>query len=338
MTNISTGDLARAYLLRHHTSNTKAQLQRLTGELSSGRKADLGDAVAGDFRALAGIEHSLKALKAYHMAAVEAGMLAGTVQTALESFQSAASDVSFKLLAAGTNGNAIQVRTSASEARRALFTAASALNVQTGDRFLLSGAATDQKPVSGGQDILDALTIAISGQTSAAGVTSAITAWFDAPSGGGGYVDIAYDGSQQPLTPLRIGQDASASLSLSAADPNLREVLKGLAIGAIVAEGALAGDPVGQARLVKTAGQTLIAADGNLTAVRADVGLVEAQVADALTRNGAEASALEITRNGIIVADPYGTASDIEAVSTQLQTMYTLTARLSQLTLANYLK
>ncbi len=83
MTNISTGDLARAYLLRHHTSNTKAQLQRLTGELSSGRKADLGDAVAGDFRALAGIEHSLKALKAYHMAAVEAGIVPDEIQVSV---------------------------------------------------------------------------------------------------------------------------------------------------------------------------------------------------------------------------------------------------------------
>ena len=338
MTNITTGDMARAYLLRHHTSDLKTQMQRLTGELSSGRKADLGKAVAGDFRTLAGIEHSLSSLKAYQTAATEAGLFAGAIQTALETVQDTTAQVSPKLLAAGTSGNVTQVRTSAAEARQALFSAASALNVQIGDRYLLSGTATDQRPVSGGQDILDALTVAIAGQTTAAGVTSAISAWFDAPAGGGGYVDSIYGGSQSALTPFRIGQEAEASIGLTAADPDLREVLKSLAIGAMVAEGALAGDPVGQALLVRTSGQKLISADGNLTAIRADVGVVEAHVADTVTRNAAEASTLEITRNGVIAADPYETASDVEAISTQLETMYTLTARLSRLSLANYLR
>ena len=82
----------------------------------------------------------------------------------------------------------------------------------------------------------------------------------------------------------------------------------------------------------------MIAADSNLTAVRADVGISEAQITDTLTRNASEASALAIARNGIVAADPYETASNIEAVSIQLETLYSLTARLSRLTLVNFLK
>lgn len=338
MTNITTGDMARAYLLRRHTADIKSQMQTLTAELSTGRKADVGRAVSGDYRILAGIEHGLSTLEAFHTTATEADLFAGGVQTALETVQSASSDVSANLLAAGTGGNSAQVHTTASNTRQAFFAAVSAINLQIGDRYLLSGAATDRKPVSGAQEILDSLTVVIAGQTTVDGVSSAIANWFDAPVGAGGFLDSAYGGSQSGLSPIKIGQDSNFSIGLTAAAPELREVLKGLAIGALVAEGALAGNNVAQADLLKVAGDTLIAADSNLTAVRADVGISEAQITDTLTRNASEASALAIARNGIVAADPYETASNIEAVSTQLETLYSLTARLSRLTLANFLK
>ena len=54
-------------------------------------------------------------------------------------------------------------------------------------------------------------------------------------------------------------------------------------------------------------------------------------------RNAAEASALQIARNGLVAADPYDTATAIQAVQTQIETLYTLTARLSRLSLTDYL-
>ncbi len=74
-----------------------------------------------------------------------------------------------------------------------------------------------------------------------------------------------------------------------------------------------------------------------LIEMRAHVGSVEAHVEQASARNAAETSALEIARSDMISADPYDTASALEAVTTQMETLYTLTARLSRLNFADYM-
>jgi flagellar hook-associated protein 3 FlgL len=338
MNNVSIGDMAQTFMLRRHNVEIKTQIQRLTAELTSGKKSDLADAVAGDFKALAGIEHRLTTLKAYHTATAEAALFTGTLQNALEVTQQLATDVAPSLTSAGTGGGFTEVNTTANEARQKLFSTVSALNARVGDRYLLSGAATDQKPILGAQDILDALTVATTGQIDAAGTLAAIDTWFDAPYGGGGYLDAIYGGAAAPLAPFAIGPQDAATMTITAADETLRETLKGLAIGAMVAEGALSGNNAERALMVKTAGETLLGSGVNLAGLRANLGTIEGHVGDISTRNAAETTALEIARNGIIAADPFTTASDLETVTTQLETLYTLTARLSRLSLADFLR
>ncbi len=338
MNNVSLGDLAQSFSLRRYNADMKMHLQRLTAEMSTGRKSDLAKAVSGDFKTLAGIEHSLLSLEGFHAATSEAALLTGALQTALETTQSLSSDLAPTLTSAGTTGGQTHVNVASFDARQKLHAAVSALNARVGDRYLLSGAATDKKPVSGGQDILNALTSAISGQVTATGVITAIAGWFDAPVGGGGYLDTVYGGSATPLAPFSIGADDRASMTITAADGTLRETLKGLALAAMVAEGALPGDTTGHALIMKTAGQTLLTANTDMATLRANLGSAEGHIADISTRNAAEASSLQIARSNIIAADPFATANELEAVKTQLETLYTLTARLSRLSLADFLR
>ncbi|WP_284164879.1 flagellin [Frigidibacter sp. SD6-1] len=338
MTSISQGDMAQAFLLRRQNTDLKTALNRLTYEMSSGRQQDLSKAVGGDFKVLAGIEHSLSVLASFRTAASEAGTLTESLQSAFETVQTITTDLAPSLNAAGTTGGATHIATAAYDARQKLFSAVSALNVRVGDRYALSGTATDQRPILGAQEILDELAIAITGQVTATGVIGAVDAWFDAPPGGGGYVDTIYGGSATPLQPFRIGEGEEASLTLTATDDTLRDTLKGLALAAIIEEGALPGDLVGQGVLMKTAGQRLMGSGGDLATLRANLGAVEAQIASVSTRNESEASALELARNRIVAADPYETANELQAVQTQLETLYAITARLSRLTLTDYLR
>jgi flagellar hook-associated protein 3 FlgL len=329
MNTTSIGDMAQAFTLTRRNTDLKAQLQQLTAEVTSGKKADLAKAVSGDFKTLAGIEHSLTTLAAYQTANTEAALFTSTLQNALGTTQQVASDIAPSLA---------QADTIAVDARQKLFSTVSALNVRVGDRYLLSGTATDQKPISGGQDLLDALTVAISGQVTATGVITAISDWFDAPSGAGGYLDSVYGGAATPLAPFSIGPQDQAVVSMTAADPTLRNTLKGLAIGAMIAEGALPGDAAGRAIMAKAAGDTLFSSGTDLASLQANLGTVEGHISDISTRNAAESSSLEIARNGIIAADPFTAASDLENVRTQLETLYTITARLSRLNLADFLR
>ena len=55
-------------------------------------------------------------------------------------------------------------------------------------------------------------------------------------------------------------------------------------------------------------------------------------------RAAAEATALGLAREALIGADPYEAAAALEAAETQLETLYTLTARISRLSLVNFLR
>lgn len=337
MNYLSVGDMAQAFQMRRHNAALQTHLARLTEEMSTGVRADLAEAVSGDFRTLAGLDRSLATLAAYKTATDEAALLTQTVQSALETVQDLATDLGPSLLSAATTGTPTQVAITAGDARQKFASVVSALNTQVADRYLLSGTATDRRPVADADAILSALATATAGQATAAGVASAVAAWFDAPPGGGGFLDAAYGGAGVPLSPLGIGPDETATMDLTAADPAIRNLLEGFALGALVAEGALPGDHAGRAVLLKYSGEALLASGGDLAAARARVGTVEARIAGAGARNAAEASALQIARNGLLAADPYDTASALQAVQTQIETLYTLTARLSRLSLTDYL-
>lgn len=332
------GDRAQALLLQRQNVDLKLRMTELTGEMASGRRADVAAAVGGDFRVLAGIEHSLTTLASYRTATTEAAGLTDALQKALETVQTTAADLAPSVLAAGTTGGATHIATAAFDARQKLFSAVSALNVRVGDRYALSGAATDKQPILGAQQMLDDLKLAATGQVTGSGVISAVDNWFAAPAGGGGYLDLIYGGSASPLAPFQIGEGEEVSLTLTTNDPTLRDMLKGLALAGLVAEGILPGDQSGQALLMQTAGQRLIAGNSDLAVLRANLGSVEGQIQAVATRNQAESSALEIARNAIVAADPFETANELEATRTQLETLYAITARLSRLTLADFLR
>lgn len=338
MNYVSIGDMAQSFQLRSHNTQLQRTLQTLSAEMTSGTKADLAAAVSGDFRALAGIDRSLGTLDAFRTATAEAALLTATVQSVLDTTVTSLSDIAPGLISAGVNASTTMVDTTALDARQKFDAIVAALNTRIADRYLLSGAATDKKPVAGSQEILAALAPAIAGQVTAQGVADAVTAFFDAPAGGGGYLDTVYGGSAAGLADFRIGPQDQVGFDLTAADPAIRNTLSALALGALVADGALPGDSSGRALLLRRSGEGLIAAGGGLTALQARVGVTEARIEAAATRNAAEGSALGIARNGIVAADPFETATALEAVQSQIETLYTLTARLSRLSLADFLR
>lgn len=338
MNYVSIGDMAQAFQMRRHNVELQRHLSRLTDELTSGAKADLAEAVSGDFKALAGIDHSLRTLRAYKTATDEVELFTGALQAAIGNVQEVTTDLAPGLANAAATGMPLIVDTAAMDARQKFHSVVAALNTQVADRFLLSGDATDQRPILGSQDILDALMVATAGQATGTGVATAVAGWFDAPPGGGGYLDMIYGGSATQLTPFNIGPGDTAAIDVTAASPEIRDMLEALALSALVAEGVLPGDQPGRALLVKTSANALFSANDEMADLRARLGAVEGHIADAATRNSAEGAALEIARTKIVAADPYETATALEAVQTQMETLYTLTARLSRLSLADYLR
>jgi len=314
----------------------KSELDRLTDELATGRIADIPKAVSGDFTSLASIEHGLSTLKSVRLSTMEAADYAESLQDVLGQAQAISDDLAPALLTAGSSGNATMLVNTAADAEQKFLALVSAFNTRLCERSLLSGTATERQPLAGGQAILADLQAATAGQTTASGIESAINAWFDTP--GGGFDTMAYQGSLSSLAPFRIGNGEEVVLDSKANDPAIRELMKGFAIAAHAGNAAIANKPEEQRIMMQHAGVRILSAQYGISKMRAGIGAAEARIEAAMTRNSAKETSLEIARNNIISADPYKTAGDLEAVRGNLEMLYTITARLSRLSLVNYLK
>ncbi|MEZ5721292.1 MAG: flagellin [Paracoccaceae bacterium] len=336
MTSITIGDLANTFLIKRQTSGLKSEMARLASELTTGQKADLGASLAGDFGPFAGIERSLRAIAAYTTANSEAAGMLTASQLALENVQSIGRDLSTALLTASSSEDVVLIGATAEDARQKFSAVVSTLNTSMADRTLFGGAATDRPALATGEEMLAEIAAATAGETTAAGIVAAVEAWFD--DAGGGFETMGYLGSTSDMGPMLIAEDETVSVGVRADGQVIRDTLKGYALMSLIAGGALAGQVTEQADLAAAAATQLLAADGDITDVRARIGAVEARIEDAQARNAAEKSAYELARTELVGADPYQTATELQAVYAQIETLYTVTARIAGLKFTDYMR
>ncbi|MDB5660728.1 MAG: Flagellar biosynthesis protein FlgL [Cypionkella sp.] len=330
---VSLGDMAQSFMLRRHTVALKQNLQRLTNEVATGHASDITARVSGDLVPISGIDASLARLKGYGSATAEAAAFTGAMQVVLGTVDSLASGLSTTLIAAATGGSDAMVDLAGKDAEQKLQTVLSAFNTQFGGRSLFAGVGTMAAAVIGANTLLSALGVAVTGAVSAQDVEIAVTSWFADPAG---YDALAYQGGDV-LAGLTIAPGEEARIDVTAKDPALRDTVKGLAMAALLNRGVLAGQSTGRQDLARRAGFSLLDNKTDRTNVAAGIGLVEAQIDAAATRNASETSALQIARNGITEADPYESATRLEDTEAQLEKIYAITARLSHLSLLDYL-
>lgn len=334
MSFVSVGDLAQSFRIRRQTADLKTAATRLTRELTTGRVADPGARVGGDFRPLARIEHQLSLLSSYKTTAIEAETAAATAQMSLSRIAASADELSGTLLRGGSTPELVQLRTFGLEARAAFGQAVDALNASSGGRFLFSGAATQTAPLPDGASMLADITAAVAGQTTVGGILDAVDAWF-AP--GGGY-DAAYAGDTAPAGAQRIAPGVDVALGLSAADDGVRNTLRAFATGALLAYDSLlpaAAHP--RSELAEAAGMRVLEASRTMGAEAAALGVIQGRIEAAKATHATEAAVLEEARFAILQAEPYETATRLEETTTRLETLYTVTARLARLRLSDYL-
>lgn len=337
MTFVALGDLAQTFLLSRYTADTKTRLADLTHELASGTHSDLGRKLAGDFGPLADIDAQLDRLTAYQTAAAEASLRADSLQLGLETISETGQGLVKGLLIASDTAQPAVLSSASQDAAHKLAQVVSVLNTEVGGLNIFSGAATDTPAMVAADQILASLEAAVTGLTTSQDVLNTIDAWFDTP--GGGFETMAYQGSTQPSGPVRVDDGQLISFDVRADDPALRASMKSLATAALLGSGTvLSGDTAAQAELMESAAEGLLAAEGNLAALSATVGSVQNRLALSETANAAEQTLLQMARNDIVGADPYETATRLEAAQTQLETLYTITARLSRLSLVDYLR
>ena len=332
----SIGDLSRSLILRQANIATKAELTARARELTTGMHNDIPAALGGDTRPLSQIESRLATLEAYARNGTELSHRTDSMQRSLEAMQSVAQSLGGNLVMAGTGPSRASLTAMTAQAQAQLADVIGLINTGVGGRYLFGGTQVGTPPLPSADDLLSAARAAIGGAASTADMIAAVTAFFDAPPGGDGFADTVYQGTTTPLT-AALAPGQSVTIDANATSPAIREMLKGMTLMVLSTEAPWSGDIATQAKVVTAAGETLLGADGSLSLLRGDIGVTEGAIARAQTRNNAETAALGLARNDLVLVDKYEAAAAVTEAETQLEAIYSLTARLSRLSLAAYL-
>lgn len=330
------GDAARFATFGQEATRLKTDLQRLGTELGSGRKADLGTAMDGDFSALAGIRRDLRLNAAFARGLEEAGLLAEGRQNALERLGAEVDGVGPALLAAAGIGQSSELDIHLADAKAGFSQGIAALNTRVAGQFLFSGDTPDTPPLADAETILAQLRPIVSGAPDAASAIADVDAWFQDP--GGGFETVAWQGGAQDAAPVYLGEGRRIDAGATALDPTVRTTLAGLAMAALASEGSLPPAADAKKDMASAAAERMMTGERDLVQLRARIGAAEGRIEAARVQTEATRTALELEETRITAADPYATATDIESVNRQLESLYLVTARISQLSLTDYLR
>lgn len=331
MTLNSLGNLGRNHLMNWHRSSLTTSLDVLAQELASGRKLDISNAVTGDYLILGDIERSTTLLTGFGRNLAEATLFTSATQVALDNAQASTQQLANDLVLAPSANTAGLVALT-ENALHSFHTLVESLNTSVAGRSLFSGTATGIPALSSAEEILDALRLEITGLNTPQDIQSAVHAWFST----GGFVSEAYGGNDEPIS-YQLSETDRVASGLNATDPAFTELLANTALAAISAEFLEFGG-LSHKELLQNSGEALLQNQEALTAVRSEMGVLQERIEEATVRNSARLSALGIAKAEIVASDPYETATQLESTRLQLETLYAVTARLSGLNLASYLR
>ncbi len=330
------GDAAQVHRLRQDGTRLQQEMQRLTQELSTGRQADLGRATGGDFSTLAGLGRSLRLQTAFAQSIAEAGIDATARQAALARVEAEIDGFAPHILGLATGGSLQDMALAIADAPERLGQAVAALNTRIADRSLFSGDTPDRPALMSSGEMLDHLRPLAAAALSAGDMVAAVEDWFLAP--GSGFETLAWQGGTGAAPPAILGEAQQEQTGITALDPALREVLAGLALSALAAEGTGPAGEADRRAVVAASAARLERGEDALIRLRSDLGASQARIEEARVAAEAARASLEIEQTRLTEADPYRTATELEAVQIRLEQLYILTARLSRLTLSEYLR
>lgn len=330
----SLGDMAHSYSMQSRNTALKQEMQRLTLEISTGQVADIRTVADGNTTYLNDLERSLKKLDGYDLATTEAGQFASGMQTALGRINDLSTSFQSTLMTAANAAFGDTSGSILSDAKATLEQVIGTMNTSVGGRTVFAGTATDTHPIAPPEEILSALKVAMSGAGNVDDMLTAAQAWFDDPAG---YHTIGYRGANASLAPVTLSAGDTAQFDLRGDDPVLRDALRNLAVIALADDPALGLSQAQQSELFQKSLGNVLATNDAVIGLQAKVGFSESRIEALNVRHNTERASLEMARSDLLSVDPYQSATELEQVQFQLQSLYAITSRMSQLSLVNYL-
>lgn len=330
------GDMSSYLSSRHSNVRLKQDIQRFSNEMTTGRADNTSRHLGGDMSQLGGIEHDLRLAETLRQTISEAMFRASSMQSAMQSISERLASTSETLASSQLAAGGIPNEAASANAEASFRLIVSALNTQAGHQSLFSGSAVDQPALADVDTILSSLRTALSGQTTLTGVDTILDAWFDDP--GGGFETVAYLGDSNDPPAYQLSADVSVSPGTRADDAAFRNALKATAKAVLATDETLGFSSVLTDAMLDTASDAVFNAKSDLISVQANLGSIEERMESASVTNAARKTALEVAKNELLGVDSFEAASQLEETQFRLESLYAVTARLSRLSLLEYLR
>ncbi len=335
MPTISIGDMSQSFQSARQTGVIKSRLQTLSQELATGTSSDLTAKMRGDTSELSALDREITVLDGFEQVAQELSRALERTQLQLGAVNNLRNTLAADLITVSEDSLAPEIDKVVDRARTDFSSAVSLLNGRDGDRALFAGRTVDSDALADAEAMLADMVIAIGGATDAVSIENAIATWFDDPAGG--FATMGYIGDTGAAITRKVSASEALTLDARADDVGVKEVLKGMALGAIADVLSATLSSADQAKLARMGADALFSASTDFVQLQARVGEAEERIALAQTEQLAQSTAFRLARNDLTLVDPFETATLLQDMQRQLELQFASTARLSQLSLVNYL-
>ncbi|MEO0398802.1 MAG: flagellin [Pseudomonadota bacterium] len=257
---------------------------------------------------------------------------ASIVQNSLDQVLDTVGAIPETARAASFRNDKTRLDAAALEARSSVDVVFASLNAQYGRRFLFSGDETNVAPMVDAQSLVDDIEAIVAGATTAADVETALDTYFGA---GGTFETVHYRGGDGTAATIELTENERVGVEVKADAQAFRDLIRGLAVTATA--GAATFEDAERNTMLQNAATDMIDGIEGVSVLIAETGLTENRIANAQARLQAEEAIVTEAYVAMAGQDPYIAATRAQELEVQLQTTYTMTARLAQLNFTNFI-
>lgn len=331
---VSSGtDLARLQRLQRQAAETRERMDTAGQEMSTGETTDRYAATGGHLTRLISMDRALARNDSYASTISLTELKLDTMQSTITGIAEQANSLAVSLNETVPKGDVASSLRLGKQARGELIDTLTKLNVQVSGQSLFAGTATDSAAIASPDDILAALDALAAGSATAADAITAIDDYF-----ANTFPTTGYTGSADGLAPADIGEGQRLDYGVTATDQRIIDVLRAQAKAAVAAGDSYPGSDEDKMALLSAAGTDLIAAKDGALDLSFEIGLDQESVENAKASRTAEKNTLSLARANMLEADMETATTTYQALETQLDAIFTVTARLAELRFTDYMR
>ena len=332
MNNANIPDILSLARLSRNVTDLKTRMDTTRTEVVTGRYEDITAKTKGDVGAAHLLRKAIDDAKSSQSNLSIVESRAQITQATLGNIGSEGSRIATDLLAAVGRKDTSSIKILTEDAKVSLYSTFASLNTKLGERALFGGDETDRAPLANADILLTDIEAIMAGATDAADAKVQLDFYFDDPAGG--FATTIYQGGTNRVALVEIGPGSRIDVSAKADDPAIKDIIRGLVSVAALNSATYADRDV----TIQQSIGTVLDGDNKLVEQRASIGVNESRVAAAKARYEAEETVLTSLFNAKTARDPYEAASELQLLETQLEASYLMTARMAQLSLANFIR